>query len=191
MRNSCRVPYGKSPRYFSSGLYLDWRFLRRGCLVTRELQEDLLQAHGGGPEFVEVPAGLDHDTCHIAANEAALLAFDFKYRAGINLLLAENPADSRHLLELVLYARDFEAALAACDFHQNGLCSPRAGLQITHRVRRHQLSLANDDDLLAGLLDLRKDVRAENNRVLAREILDQVASLVDLLGVQSGRRFIE
>jgi hypothetical protein len=34
-------------------------------------------------------------------------------------------------------------------------------------------------------------VRAENNRISARQILDELAGFDDLLGVQSGRRLVQ
>jgi hypothetical protein len=64
-------------------------------------------------------------------------------------------------------------------------------LQIAHRIRRDQLSLVDDDHLLAGLLHFRKNVCAENDGVIARKAFDQISSLIDLLRVQSGRGLIK
>jgi hypothetical protein len=53
------------------------------------------------------------------------------------------------------------------------------------------LRLVDDHHALAGLLDLGEDVRAEDDGVIAGERLDEAASLVDLLGVEPRRRFVE
>ena len=60
-----------------------------------------------------------------------------------------------------------------------------------HGIGRHQLALVDDDDLLAGLLDFGQDVRAENDGVIAGQALDQVARLVDLLGIEAGGGLVE
>ena len=64
-------------------------------------------------------------------------------------------------------------------------------LQVAHRIRRYQLSLVDDDDLLAGLLHFGQDVRAEEDGVVAGQALDKIAGFIDLLGVEARRRFIE
>jgi len=64
-------------------------------------------------------------------------------------------------------------------------------LQIAHGIRGHQLALVDNDDTFAGLFDFRQDVGAQNNGVVAGEALDQVARLVDLLGIESGGRLVQ
>ena len=81
--------------------------------------------------------------------------------------------------------------LLAGDFEQDGFGAARSGLQIADGVGGDELSFIDDDDLLAGLLDLGQDVRAENDGVLAGEILDEIACLVDLLGVEAGGGLVE
>ena len=90
----------------------------------------------------------------------------------------------------MLHHSGIEIAVAPRYFHEHGLGAARAALKIVHGVSRHQLALVDDDDLLAGLLDFRKDVRAENDGVIACEALDQVARLIDLLGIESGGRLV-
>jgi hypothetical protein len=51
--------------------------------------------------------------------------------------------------------------------------------------------LRDDDDALAGLLDFGEDVGAENDGVVAGEMLQQFADLDDLLGVETGSGFVE
>jgi len=52
-------------------------------------------------------------------------------------------------------------------------------------------SLVDDENLLTRLLNFGKDVGAQDDGVIAGETLDEIASLVDLLGVQSGGGFIQ
>src|SRR5262249_42196555 len=49
----------------------------------------------------------------------------------------------------------------------------------------------DDDDTLAGVLDFAQDMRAENDRVFAREMLQQLADFDDLLGIETAGGFIE
>ena len=53
------------------------------------------------------------------------------------------------------------------------------------------LPAVDDHHLLAGLLDFGQDVRAENDGVVAGQAADQRTRLVDLLGVQAGRRLVQ
>ena len=155
------------------------------------MQEDFFQAQRGGPKFVQIPAGFDHGAGHIAPHDRSLLALDFKNGALLAVGLGDDAAHAGNLLELALHRRGIEAAVAARDFDQHGFAGARAVLQIAHRVGRHDLALVDDDDLLARLADFRKDVRAQNDRVIAREALDQVARLIDLLGIEARRRLVE
>ena len=63
--------------------------------------------------------------------------------------------------------------------------------EIGGRVNRHDAPFVDDDDAVAGLRDFRKDVRAEDDRVVAGELLDELARLDDLFGIEAGRRFIQ
>ncbi len=55
------------------------------------------------------------------------------------------------------------------------------------------MSLGDDDDALTGLRDFGKDVRAQDDRVIAGrgELLDELARLDDLLRVEAGGRLVE
>ena len=64
-------------------------------------------------------------------------------------------------------------------------------MQVAHRVRRDQLALVNDDHLLTSLLDFGENVSAKNYGVITRQTFDQVAGLVDLLGIQSCGWFVK
>ena len=53
------------------------------------------------------------------------------------------------------------------------------------------MPLVDDDDALAGLRDLGKDVRAEDDRVIAGQLLDELPRFDDLLRIESGGRLVE
>src|SRR6185295_724623 len=63
--------------------------------------------------------------------------------------------------------------------------------QVVGGVDRDDPALVDDDDALTGLRDLGQNVRAENDRVIAGELLDQLAGLDDLFRVEAGRRLVE
>jgi hypothetical protein len=63
--------------------------------------------------------------------------------------------------------------------------------QVLGRVDRHHPALVDDDHPLAGLRDLGQDVGAQDDRVIARELLDEAARLVDLLRVEPCGRLVE
>ena len=72
------------------------------------------------------------------------------------------------------------------------LSDPRSRfVRFSTAVRGDDLALADDDDLLADLLHFRQDVRAENDRVVARQALDQRPGLDDLLRVQAGGGLVQ
>ena len=63
--------------------------------------------------------------------------------------------------------------------------------QIVWRINGHHAALVDDHDALTGLRDFREDVGAENDGVIAGELLDQLPSFDDLLGIEAGGRFVE
>ena len=65
------------------------------------------------------------------------------------------------------------------------------GREVVGRVDGHDAAFVDDDDALTGLGDLGKDVRAQDDRVIAGEVLDQLPSFDDLLGVEAGGRLVE
>ena len=56
--------------------------------------------------------------------------------------------------------------------HRDGAVQPFG--QRFRRVGRDDLALVDDHDLLAGLRDFRKDVRAQHDRVIAGELANQL-----------------
>ena len=63
--------------------------------------------------------------------------------------------------------------------------------QIFRRVAGLDAAFVDDDDATTGHLDFGQDVRRKQNRVLLAEILDQLAHLSDLVGIETDRRLVE
>src|ERR1019366_8459102 len=72
-----------------------------------------------------------------------------------------------------------------------GFGAAQAVGQIGDRILSDQFALADDDDAFAGLLHLAQNVRAEDDGVLAREGLQQLADFDDLLGVETAGGLIQ
>ena len=66
-----------------------------------------------------------------------------------------------------------------------------AAFEILDRIDSADLALVDDDDALTDRSHLREDMRREDDRMLAGEILDQIADLHDLRRVKADRRLIE
>ena len=65
------------------------------------------------------------------------------------------------------------------------------GDEAVERVEVDEPPLVYDENLLTGHRHLRKDVRREDDRVLAGEGLHQLTDLPDLEGVEADRRLVE
>ncbi len=59
-------------------------------------------------------------------------------------------------------------------------------MQVGDRIDRDNFAGVNDDDLAARLLDFREDVRAEDDRVIAREACDELAGFALLFRIEAG-----
>src|ERR1700678_1877538 len=192
IQNNSAVLCCKWSRYFSC-----LRLIRSGFLslsrrlAAGELEEDFFQASCGRTKFIEVPAGTDHGTRQVSSHQLPLLALHFKDQALLFGLGTRYAADSGDGFELLLHLHGFRLAVAGGDLEQKrfGAACPR--LQVAHRVSRYQLAFVNDDDLLAGLFDLRQYMRAEDDGVVPGQALDQVARFIDLLGIQPRRGLVQ
>ena len=160
-------------------------------MLARQLQEDFLQAHRRGPHFIEVPAGRDHRAGEVAPRETAFAVLYFKSASLRAFSLERHAAHSGNLLELFADRLRIERSVSRADLHKHGLRSAGAALQVAHRVRRYQSSFVDNDHLLAGLLDLRENVRAQNDGMVASKTLDQIPRLIDLLRIESRRGFVQ
>ena len=58
-------------------------------------------------------------------------------------------------------------------------------LELLDRIGRNQLAAIDDDDFPANRLHFGKNVRAENNGVIAREALDQFSRFGDLFWIET------
>src|ERR1700733_8813428 len=192
IRNNSAVLCCKWSRYFSWLRLIRSSFLslsRR--LAAGELEEDLFQASCGRTKFIEIPAGSDHGTRQVSAHQLSLLALHFKDQALLFTLGTRYAADSGDSFKLLLHQHGFRLAIARGHLEQKRFGAARLRLQVAHRIGCHQLALVDDDDLLAGLFDLRKDMSAEDNGVIPGQALDQVAGFIDLLGIEPRRWFVK
>src|SRR5262249_43276408 len=99
--------------------------------------------------------------------------------------------DSGDLHQALLHFSRCQATATSAKFQEH---SPTTGCpcpQVRNGVGSDELALINDDDPFAGLFDFGKDVRAEDDGVIPAKALDQIASFVDLLGVEAGSRLVE
>jgi len=160
-------------------------------LGASELQEDFLEADGGGAHFVEIPAGIDDGASEIAADGAVVVGLDFKSESAGGGVAREDASDAGNQFEAGLGGDGIKSAIAGGDFDKDGAGTASAILQIVDGVGGDELALINDDDLFAGLLDFGKDVGAENDGVIAGEGLDEVAGFVNLFGIEASGRLVK
>ena len=85
----------------------------------------------------------------------------------------------------------FDVFGRAVNLDQHRLMALHPRYQVLRRVARFELAVADDDDAVRDALHFRQDVRAQDDRVLAAELLDQLAHFRDLLRVQASRRLVE
>src|SRR5271170_8050662 len=186
IRNNSAVLYCKWSRYFSCLRLIGSGFLSLNRHpAAGELEEDLFQASCGRTKFIEIPAGSDHGTRQVSALQLSLLALHFKDQALLFAFGTRHAADSGDTFEFLLHQHGFRLAIAARNLEQKSFGAARPGLQVAHRIGRYQLALVDDDDLLAGLFDLRQDMSAEDNGVIPGQALDQVSGFIDLLGIEA------
>src|SRR5882762_1369258 len=108
-----------------------------------------------------------------------------------SLVLENDAAYAGDQLQASLHLGGIGEAVACTNFNQQGFGAARAILQIAYGIGGDKLALIDDDDLLAGLLNLRKNVGAQNDGVIAGQALDQLARFIDLLGVEAGGGLVE
>src|SRR6185437_16579174 len=133
----------------------------------------------------QVPSALDNGASEIAAHQFASAAFGFDNEGAGAAVFNLSAVDTSDFFQGLPYALGLKVAIARRYFQQHCFRVARERLKIDDRIRRHHATLVDDDDLLAGLLHFRQDVRAENDGVLAGEVLDQIAGFVDLLGIEA------
>ena len=67
----------------------------------------------------------------------------------------------------------------------------REVLQVGHRPVGDEPAFVDEEDAIADGLDLREDVRREDDRVVRAEPADQVAHLCLLIRIETGPRLVE
>ena len=104
------------------------------------------------------------------ADLAALQAFHFELQAAVLRLLHHHAAHAGDLLQALLHFAGIGSAVGRFDFERHRLGAAQPVREVRDRILRHQLALADDDDALAGVLDLGQDVGAEDDGVLAGQL---------------------
>jgi hypothetical protein len=117
-----------------------------------------------------------------------LQAFDLKNMAAISALLVHDATDTGHLLET---RANIGFGQGSLDIERHRLRAAQAIGEIGDCVGGDQFAMADDDDLVAGVLDLGQDMSAEDDGVVAGEAADQLAGFDDLLGVETGSGLVE
>src|SRR5713101_8168448 len=178
---------------FSSLWAMARMLLMRGFLsgyarhvFRRERQEDLLQAQPHGPQLEQPPVAHDDGASEVAADVPVALGLDFVADDAVVAIDFCDAGDPRHALEP---RRGIGAG--RMDLHVHCLRAPQPRDEVGRRVDGHDLALVDDPDALAGLRDLREDVGAENDRVIARELLDELTRFDDLLRIEARRRLVQ
>ena len=122
---------------------------------------------------------------------AALQAFHLEGQLAVLGIFQHHAADAGDLLQALLHVAGVGAAVGGLHFQRDGFGAAQPVGEVGHRIDGHQLALADDDDALAGVLHFAEDVGAENDGVVAGEVLQQLADFDDLLGVEAGSGLIE
>src|SRR5581483_8790631 len=152
----------------------------------RQRQEDLFEAHAHRPQLQQPPAAADDAARELAPDVLAALALDFVAdRRAVTIRFG----DARHAGHPAQRRYRVAAGRIDLDVHRFRSAQPRR--QVLRRVDGDDLPLVDDDDALARLADFRQDVRAQDDRVGARELFDQLPRFDDLLRVEAGGRFVE
>src|SRR5262249_29441701 len=99
-------------------------------------------------------------------------AFYFKQETAAAGILPHHPADAGNLFETLLHIGGIRPAIRRFDLYGNRFRTSQAVGEVHYRIDRNQLALADDNDALAGVLDLREDMGAQNDRVIARQRAD-------------------
>ncbi len=160
--------------------------VRRCAFFGRQAQEDLLEAHAHRAQLEEVPAASDDGVGDGAADVGALLAVHFEAGRTLARVGDADAHDPGDRLQRALHVVNRPLRL-----HEHRHGAAQSLRQRIGRVGGDDLALADDHDLLAGLGDLREDVRAQDDRVIALERANQLPRLDDLLGIEAGGRLVE
>src|SRR5262249_21331778 len=153
-------------------------------LLSRELQEDFLEADPQRTQLQQAPA-IGHDRARdVAADVVVALAFDFEAGECLPLIRHDDVADAREAAERRSHRLDGRGI----HLDEEGLDAFQAARQVVRRVDRDDTALVDDADAVAGLRDFGQDVRAEYDGVVAAQALDQVARFDDLLRIETGGR---
>lgn len=142
-------------------------------------------------KFEEIPIRGDNGAGQFGADRAALETLDFKGKPLPAGFLEHHSTDAAQLFETLLHG--FHGEITAARFHLDGdhFRAAQPAVEVLHGVGGDEFALGNDDDALAGLLDFRKDMGAQNDGVGPGEFTDEAKSFLALFGIESGGGFVE
>ena len=154
--------------------------------LRRQVEENVLQAHPHRPQFEESPALVHHGGGQSAANVMAARDLDFQADHRATGVGDAGACDARHDGQRRLHVATHGVHLHVYRFRAT---HPRC--QVVRRVHGYHAALADDDDALAGLTHLGQDVGAQDDRVVAGQVLDELSGFDDLLRVESGSGLVQ
>src|SRR5678816_4610435 len=161
----------------------------RGCtggIFSRQVEEDFLEAHPHGPQLEESPSTIDDRSGEIASDITALAALYLQHRDGSASFSDAYLRDPGHRFQCVL-------RVGACrvNLQEHRLRSAKPRRQILRRVDGNHAPAVDDDHASARLADLWQDVRAQDDRMVAAELFNELTCFDDLLRVEARRRLVE
>src|SRR2546426_81672 len=151
---------------------------RRREVFGRQRQEDFFEAHARRARLPQPPAARHDRAGQIAADVASMLALDLVADHAVFPIRFDDAGDAGDPGERGLRIRAVRVHLHVQRFRA---AQPRR--QVVGRVNRDDTSLVDDDDALTGLRDLGQNVRAQDDRVIAGEVLDELPRFDNLLRV--------
>ncbi len=155
------------------------------------MEEDLFKTQADSVKFGEVPTGLDDGASEFGSNRPSLQALHFERGRPSRSCFRNNPAHPGHLLQSLLHVSGAGRRRAAQLPQAPSPTPRRRRVRLCTESVATSLPLIDNQHLLAGGFNFRQDVGAEDDGVVAREGLDQVAGIDGLLRIETGGRLVE
>src|SRR5262245_15227130 len=162
--------------------------LRMGLPLFRdELHEHLFQTQAHRPQLQEVPALLHDGPCHVSPHIALFgrrQSVDRSAtRVGPILCHCEYPWESLQVCQYNL--------LWPLHFKMNRTIWLRTCRQVVGRIDRHNLAIIDNDHPVTRHAHFRKDMSAEDDRMVMPEVFNSLADVDDLTWIESYSGLIE
>src|SRR5882724_10764656 len=145
-----------------------------------QLQENVFEAHTGGLELEQTPATLHDRTRQVAADVPSEFAFNLE---SIRTVVFRDLADLHRTRCGSELWHDFRSGSPHLD--EDSLRTLDLESQVLGCIHCHDPALVDNDDAMARLLYLGKDVGRKDHGMTAGKLLDKLANLVDLFRVES------